>query len=67
MKDQNRYTIGWSDYRAEHGTPKVEWEPIEYNHKYDWGEYLAYVGLGVGVSMTVAPMAWVSLIKWVLK
>ena len=67
MTDKSRYTYGWSDPRATYGDPKIEWEPIEYNHKYDWGEYLAYVGMGIGVSMTVAPMAWVGLIKWVLE
>jgi hypothetical protein len=62
---QDRYVFGWSDYRAQYGTPKVEWEPIKYSRKYEWGEYLAYVGMATGVSMAVAPMAWVQLIAWI--
>jgi phosphoribosylcarboxyaminoimidazole (NCAIR) mutase len=66
MTDKDRYTIGWSDYRAEHGTPKVEWEPIESNKNYDLEEIIAYVGMAAGVSMVIAPMAWVGLIASVL-
>ena len=64
--DKDRYTFGFSDYRGEHGTPKVEWEPIESDRSYDLGEFIAYIGLAAGVSMTVAPMAWVQLFKWFL-
>lgn len=66
MKETSRYTIGWSDPRATYGTPKVEWQPIEPNRNYNLGEVVAYIGLATGVSMTVAPMAWVQLIAWVL-
>jgi hypothetical protein len=64
--NKDRYTIGWSDYRAQYGTPKVEWEPIHPKYSYNAREYLAYVGMATGVSMMVAPMAWVQLIAWVL-
>ena len=66
MKEPSRYSIGWSDPRATYGTPKVEWEPIEYSHKYEWGQILCAIGMAVGVSMTFAPMAWVQLIQWML-
>lgn len=62
----DKYTVGWSDPRAEHGTPKVEWEPIESDRNYDLEEVVAYIGLATGVSMVLAPMAWVQLIAWVL-
>jgi len=60
----NKYTIGWSDPRATYGTPKVEWEPISYSHKYEIGEYLSYVGMATGVSIAVSPLPWVSLLLW---
>jgi hypothetical protein len=64
MKNE-KYTFGWSDPKGTYGTPKVKWEPISYNHKYDWGLYLAYVGVATGVSMTIAPMAWVQFFTWI--
>jgi len=62
----SKYEIGWSDYRVEHGTSKVEWEPIESNRNYDLEEIISYVGMATGASMALAPMAWVQLIAWVL-
>ncbi len=50
-----KYAIGWSDPRAVYGTPTVKWEPIQYSHKYEMGEYLSWVGVSVGASMTWAP------------
>ena len=66
MDKKDRYITGWSDYRMEHGTPKVEWEPIESDRNYDLEEIIAYVGMAAGVSMVIAPMAWVGLIASVL-
>ena len=62
----DKYITDWSDYRMEHGTPKVEWEPIESDRNYDLEEIIAYVGMAAGVSMVIAPMAWVGLIASVL-
>ena len=66
MDNKDRYITGWSDYRMEHGTPKVEWEPIESDRNYDLEEVISYIGMATGVSMALAPMAWVQLIAWVL-
>ena len=65
-KNTNRYDFGWSDYGAQHGRPSVEWKPIEPDPLYNFKMGLAYVGLAVGVSMAVAPMAWVYLFMWML-
>ena len=67
MKDKDKYQFGWSDYRGTYGDPNVEWEPIKYSRKYEWGLVLCYVGLAIGMSMTIAPMPWVRLIFWMLK
>ena len=68
MKDEDRYKFGWSDYRGTFGDPNIKHEPIEYSGtKYEIGIWLCYIGVAVGVSMTVAPMPWVKLLMWVLK
>ena len=64
MTQKANYTFGYTDPRANHGEPAVEWEPISYSRKYDWSEAIAAIGFGLGVSMAVAPMAWVELFKW---
>ena len=64
MSEREKYTVGWSDYRIEHGDPKVEWKPIESGRNYDLEEVVAYIGMATGVSMALAPMAWVQLIAW---
>lgn len=65
MKDKANYSYGHTDPRAMYGDPKVELEPIQCNRRYDWSETIAAVGFGLGVSMAVAPMAWVELFKWI--
>lgn len=68
MKDEDKYKFGWSDYRGEFGNPNVKHEPIEHiGTKYEIGIWLCYIGVAIGVSMTVAPMPWVKLIMWALK
>ena len=64
MSEREKYTVGWSDYRAEHGTPQVNWEPLRSHRNYDLEEVVAYIGLAISMSMVVAPMAWVQLIAW---
>ena len=66
MTNKANYTFGYTDPRAMYGDPKIEWEPIRYNRRYDWSEAIAAVGFGLSVSMTVAPMAWVELFQWML-
>lgn len=66
MNREDKYSVGWSDFRGEYGTPKVEWEPIKPDRNYDLEEVVGYIGLATGMSMALAPMAWVSLIAWVL-
>ena len=56
-----KYLIGWSDYRAEHGTPNVDWPLLEYDHPYDLQEYLAYTGMAAGMSIAYAPLIWMLL------
>jgi len=63
-KDQ--YKIGFTDYRGIHGDPVIEWEPIRYSRKFEWGLAFCYFMLAISVSMTVAPMVWVELFKWML-
>lgn len=55
----DRYTVGWSDPRAEYGTPKVEWEPIESDRNYDLEEVISCIGVATGVSMALAPIVLV--------
>ena len=64
MTDKTNYTFGYTDPRAMYGDPKIEWEPIRCNRRYDWSEAIAAVGFGLSVSMAVAPMAWVELFRW---
>lgn len=67
-KKEDKYVFGWSDPRVEYGNPDVKWEPIEASGtKYEVGIWLCYIGVAVGVSMTVAPMPWVKLFMWMLK
>ena len=66
MKDRQRYTFGYTDHRSSHGEPAVKWEPMRYIRKYDWSTPMAAIGLGLGISMIIAPMAWVELFKWML-
>lgn len=66
MNREDRYAIGFSDPRMNHGDPNIKWEPIKASRRYDYGYAFAVVLLAVCVSMTVAPMAWVQLISWVL-
>ena len=61
-----KYDFGFTDYRAIHGTPDVEWTPIKVSRTYDYQLILAYVGLAISMSMVVAPMAWVKLFMWLL-
>jgi hypothetical protein len=63
MTDKANYTFGYSDPRAMYGDPSVECEPKNYKPRYDWSEVIAAIGFGLGVSMAVAPMAWVELFK----
>jgi hypothetical protein len=62
---QDKFAFGYTDPRAMYGDPSVEWEPIIHSRKHDWSEAIAAVGFGLGVSMAVAPMAWVEMIKWI--
>ena len=62
----SKYECGWSDYVAEHGRPNVEWELIESDRNYDAEELIACIGMATGVSMIVAPVAWVGLLLGVL-
>jgi len=63
---KERYTFGYTDTRAVYGDPKIKWEPIRASRRYDWGLAVCYAGVAVGVSMTVAPMAWVKLFQWMV-
>jgi len=65
MTNKANYTFGYTDPRAMYGDSKTEWEPTTYSHKRDLSEAMAAIGFGLGVSMIVAPMAWVELFKWI--
>ena len=66
MKDKTKYTFGFTDYQGNFMATMTELEQTRYSRKYDWSEAIAAIGLGLSVSMIVAPMAWVELFKWML-
>ena len=67
MKSQERYQFGWIDVRSYFdGYPDIKWEPVV-PPRFDVRLFLGYVGFAVGVSMTVAPMAWVNLFEMAFK
>ena len=63
---KEQYKFGFTDYRAMYGDPKVEWTPIKPSRRYDFGLAFCYFMVAVGVSMVVAPIAWVKLFQWML-
>jgi hypothetical protein len=61
-----RYAVGYTDCRGIYGDPDVKWEPIKVSWwAKDWAMFVAYFMFFVGVSMALAPMAWVLFFQWV--
>ena len=67
MDKENKYSFGWTDYGANYGRPDVEWKMIDPDPFFKFKMVLAYIGLAIGLSMAVAPMAWVQLFMWIFK
>ena len=61
---KKQYEFGWRNPREFFDTNYKE--PSFKPPSKEWGLIVAYVALGVSISMVVAPMAWVKLFQWIL-